>query len=142
MTISQDVLVQFSPTNAIIGVAGYFVAPEGTQHAIVGFRDGTLTEVYWKTGQGVHQDTLGNFPNGVVGVGDAEDDLVAWIVELERGPQRFVDVVVDAAHRPDDADPWSAFGKTWCVDEWSSSAATADDYQMAGDVKGSRADAE
>src|SRR5947207_15561245 len=69
MTISQDVLVQFSPTNAIIGVAGYYVAPEGTQHVIIGFRDGTLTEVYWKTGQGVHQDTLGNFANGVVGVG-------------------------------------------------------------------------
>jgi hypothetical protein len=69
MTISQDVLAQFSPNNAIIGVAGYFVAPEGTQHVLVGFRDGTLTEVYWKSGQGVQQDTLGIFANGVVGVG-------------------------------------------------------------------------
>ncbi len=45
----QDVLVQFSPDNAIIGVAGYYVSNEGTQHVIVGFRDGTLTEVYWKS---------------------------------------------------------------------------------------------
>src|SRR5438034_8818597 len=69
MTVSQDVLVQFDPNNVMVGIAGYYVAPEGTQHVIVGFRDGTLTEVYWKTGQGVHQDTLGNFANGVVGVG-------------------------------------------------------------------------
>ena len=69
MTVSQDVLVQFSPNNAMIGVAGYFVAPEGTQHVLVGFRDGTLTEVYWKSGQGVHQDVLANFPAGVGAVG-------------------------------------------------------------------------
>ena len=69
MTVSQDVLVQFDPNNVMVGIAGYYVAPEGTQHVIVGFRDGTLTEVYWKSGQGVHQDTLARFSNGVVGVG-------------------------------------------------------------------------
>src|SRR6266702_4189919 len=61
MTVSQDVLVQFGRDNVMVGIAGYYVAPEGTQHVIVGFRDGTLTEVYWKTGQGVHQDALTSF---------------------------------------------------------------------------------
>ena len=69
MTVSQDVLVQFDPNNVMVGIAGYYVAPEGTQHVIVGFRDGTLTEVYWKSGQGVHRDVLATFPNGIGAVG-------------------------------------------------------------------------
>ena len=69
MTVSQDVLVQFGRSNVMVGIAGYYVAPEGTQHVIVGFRDGTLTEVYWKSGQGVHQDVLATFPDGIGAVG-------------------------------------------------------------------------
>ena len=65
----QDVLVQFSPNNAIIGVAGYYAGNEGTQHVIVGFNDGTLTEVYWKSGQGVHQDVLASFGDLITDVG-------------------------------------------------------------------------
>src|SRR5947199_406583 len=65
----QDVLVQFSPTNAIVGVAGYYVGNEGTQHVIVGTDDGNLHEVYWRTGQSVHQDVLVNFASGIVDVG-------------------------------------------------------------------------
>ena len=68
-TVSQDTLVQFPRDNAIIGVAGYYVSNEGTQHVIVGLRDGTLTEVYWRSGQGVHQNTLATFPTGIVDVG-------------------------------------------------------------------------
>src|SRR6516164_9022843 len=69
MTIAQDVLVQFSPPDAMLGIAGYFVAPEGTQHVIVMFSDGTLTEVYWKSGQGVNQNVLTTLPAGYGGVG-------------------------------------------------------------------------
>ena len=69
-TVSQDVLVQFAPGKAISSVAGYYVSNEGTQHVIVGFVDGTLTEVYWRSGQGVHQDTLATFhTTGIVDVG-------------------------------------------------------------------------
>ena len=66
-SVSQDVLASFS--NAIVGVAGYYVTGEGTQHVIVGTNDGTLTEVYWKSGQGVHQDVLANFASGIADVG-------------------------------------------------------------------------
>src|SRR5438094_9777502 len=69
MTVSQDVLVQFGRSNVMVGIAGYYVSSEGTQHVIVGFRDGTLTEVYWKSGQGVHQDVLANFADGIADVG-------------------------------------------------------------------------
>src|SRR5437016_7837769 len=73
-SVSQDVLASFS--NAIVGVAGYYVTGEGTQHVIVGTSDGTVTEVYWKSGQGVHQDVLANFASEIVGVGGyyAADD--------------------------------------------------------------------
>ena len=66
-SVSQDVLASFS--NAIFGVAGYYVTGEGTQHVIVGTSDGTVTEVYWKSGQGVHQDVLANFASGIADVG-------------------------------------------------------------------------
>jgi len=42
---------------------------EGTQHAILATVDGVLTEVYWRSGQGVHQETLTNFPAGIIDVG-------------------------------------------------------------------------
>ena len=66
-SVSQDVLASFS--NAIFGVAGYYVTGEGTQHVIVGTSDGNLTEVYWRSGQGVHQDVLANFASGIADVG-------------------------------------------------------------------------
>src|SRR5258708_19836934 len=68
-TVSQDVLVQFAPGKAISSVAGYYVSNEGTQHVIVGFVDGSLTEGYWRSGQGVHQNTLATFPHRIVDVG-------------------------------------------------------------------------
>src|SRR5260221_6053780 len=68
-TVSQDVLAQFAPGKAISSVAGYYVSNEGTQHVIVGFVDGTLTEVYWRSGQGVHQDVLASIPHRIVDVG-------------------------------------------------------------------------
>ena len=38
------------------------------QHAVVTTAAGTLTEVYWKPGQGVHEDVLTNLGTGIVGI--------------------------------------------------------------------------
>jgi hypothetical protein len=44
-SVQQDVLANFA--SGIVDVGGYYVADEGTQHAIAGNFDGTLNEVYW-----------------------------------------------------------------------------------------------
>jgi hypothetical protein len=67
--VSQEILAQFGRDSGLTGTAGYYVTTEGTQHVIVGLSPGALTEVYWRPGQGVHQDTLATFPAGIVDVG-------------------------------------------------------------------------
>ena len=60
-SVSTDVLTHFDFPNLITGIAGYYVPNEGSQHVIVGTsgnNSDTLTEVYWKPGQGVKQDVL------------------------------------------------------------------------------------
>jgi len=61
--VAQDILAQFGRDSALTGTAGYYVTTEGTQHVIVELSPGALTEVYWRSGQGVHQDTLTTFFN-------------------------------------------------------------------------------
>src|SRR6266516_4712348 len=58
-SVSIDVLTHVN-TPFIVGIAGYYVPEEGTQHVIVGATSDNdiLTEVYWKPGQGVKQDVL------------------------------------------------------------------------------------
>lgn len=60
--VHQDILTHFNVAMAPIGA--YYVAGEGTQHAIVTLRTGEIIEVYWKSGQGVKQDTLTSFNSG------------------------------------------------------------------------------
>jgi hypothetical protein len=60
-SVSQAILAQFGRDSDLTGTAGYYVTKEGTQHVIVGLGPGTLTEVYWRSGQGVHRDTLATF---------------------------------------------------------------------------------
>jgi hypothetical protein len=63
-SVSTDVLARFNSSSLITGIAGYYVANEGTQHVIVGTsasNGDTLTELYWKSGQGVKQDVLTTF---------------------------------------------------------------------------------
>jgi len=63
------VLTSFNSSFTFGGISAYYVPTEDTQHAIVGTNDNNLTEVYWKSGQGVHQDVLATFPNGIGAVG-------------------------------------------------------------------------
>lgn len=72
-TIHLDTLTQFGI--GIVGLTGYYAKDDGAQHVIVGTTDGTLTEVYWKPAQGVHQDLLARF-NNIVGIAGyyAKDD--------------------------------------------------------------------
>ncbi len=65
--VQQDVLTSFT-SGFGAGFAGYYVPNEGTQHVIVGNIDnptsptvGIVTEVHWKSGQGVQQDELARF---------------------------------------------------------------------------------
>jgi hypothetical protein len=71
--VRLDTLAQLEAAGAI---AGYYARDDQDQHVIVGAKDGTLTEVYWKPAQGVHEDVLTQFGNEIVGVGGyyAEDD--------------------------------------------------------------------
>ena len=52
---------------------------------------------------------------GVVGVGRAEDDLIARIVEVEGGTQRVFDVVFHAADRPHEADAGGVGGRVRAI---------------------------
>ena len=71
-SVSTDVLTHFDSNSLINGIAGYYVSNEGTQHIVVGTSDSngdSLTEVYWKSGQGVHQDVLTHFDVAITPVG-------------------------------------------------------------------------
>jgi hypothetical protein len=64
-TIHVDRLAQLK---GVLCLAGYYAADDDIQHAIVATADGNLTEVYWKPGQGVHQDVLTYFDSDILGV--------------------------------------------------------------------------
>jgi hypothetical protein len=70
--VHLDTLAQLGPGP----IAGYYARDDQDQHVIVGTKDGTLHEVYWKPAQGVHQDVLTQFGSEIVGVGGyyADDD--------------------------------------------------------------------
>jgi hypothetical protein len=57
-------------------IAGYYAKDDQDQHVIIGAKDGTLHEVYWKPAQGVHQDVLTQFGTEIAGIGGyyADDD--------------------------------------------------------------------
>ena len=60
--VHQDILTQFG-ANTIVSIAGYYDpgADDQNQHVIVATKDGKVTELWWKPGQGVHQDILTQF---------------------------------------------------------------------------------
>ena len=85
--VSTDVLARFNSSSLITGIAGYSVANEGSQHVIVGTsasNGDTLTELYWKPGQGVKQDVLTTFDVAMAPGGGyyvAEEDtqhVIVW----------------------------------------------------------------
>jgi hypothetical protein len=56
----KNVLVDLT---GIVSIAGYYdpAANDQNQHVIVATNDGKVTELWWKPGQGVHQDILTQF---------------------------------------------------------------------------------
>src|SRR5258708_22630254 len=87
--VSQEILAQFGRDSGLTGTAGYYVTTEGTQHVIAGLSPDTLAEVYWRSGQGVHQDTLATFPAGIVDVGgyfNPDDGTQHAIAATHNGP--------------------------------------------------------
>jgi len=57
-------------------LAGYYARGDEIQHVIVGTKDRAMTEVWWKPGQGVHQDVLSQFGSDIESVAGyyADDD--------------------------------------------------------------------
>jgi hypothetical protein len=67
--IHQDTFAKFS--GGIAGLAGYYTASDGYQHALVATAEGTVHEVFFGNPQdsyGIHQDTLTHFSGGILGL--------------------------------------------------------------------------
>jgi hypothetical protein len=94
--VKQDVLTTTFPdvvslTNQAAGA--FCSADDQTQHVVVLSADGTLTDIHWQSGQGVHQDVLTQFPSvtsmhgnyGITGYYSANDQKRHVIVATADG---------------------------------------------------------
>ena len=71
-----------------VAVSGYYDGREDSQHAIVGVDGGDAAELWWRSAQGVHQDTLAHFGSRVVstsGYYNSAEDTQHAIVGLDNG---------------------------------------------------------